>query len=147
MAKLREQFRSVASFNVRINGESKTVSRADFERESQKYIQHGYGIYFDISQKDAVKFSKAYTHKLRKQKQESAKLLKEQEETIEANQKAIENMNKTVTKVQEQLKTAKKTMDAQQAENAKAIQEREAAKAENEALKKKLEELQKQLGK
>lgn len=143
--KLKKEFASIASLNVNIGGTNRNVGKAELERESEKFIQLGYGHYFDIPQKEALSISKKYHNKIKRSKLEADKLLEAQNVTLEKQASALTSMSKKVKETQSGLKKAKELMDQQQIENAEVIQEKEKLSGENDALKAKLAELQKQL--
>lgn len=143
--KLKDQYKGLLSITVNIDGNPKVISKSNLERESKKYIQLGFGFYFDISQKEAMKIASDYTKKVRKAKLEADSLIEQQEETLAKQSKTLVDVNKKLTKASTALKKSKELLDNQQSQIAEAIQERQAAQSENEELKAKLAELNKKL--
>ena len=116
------------------------VSRSKFQKEAEKYINLGYGGYYDISQKEANKRAKAHILAEKKAAQKEAMDIKAAQKSVEEKDAALLKLDDEVTTLDVALTEAKALVDDQQKANATLVVEKdklatEAEKANKEKTK------------
>lgn len=152
MANLKKEFQGIAQFKVMVNGKPTNVSATVFRREHKKYIDLGYGMYFDIPQAEAISRAAKATAKIVKAAKDKEADLQKVKRQSENKDKALVALDGEVKKLDGELTEAKTLVDKQQSENGKLVQEKskltkanKAAKDENDKLKKQMEAMKAKL--
>ena len=148
MAKIKKEFQGVAQFKVLVNGKPTNVSANVFQREHKKYIDLGYGMYFDIPQAEAISRAAKATAKIVQNAKDAEADLQKVKRMNEQKDKALVDLDGEVTKLDADLTAAKKVVHKQQVDNGKLVQDKakltkanKAAKDENVKLKKQMADM------
>lgn len=134
MAKIKEEYQNLPSFNVFENGKTERVRADKFAREWAKYVGMGYGRYFDISDKEANELAAKGLAAKKEAKLKQEKHLASLKEGAEKAAKDLVVMSEEVKKLDKNLNASKKLTDEQQKQIANVTNE-------NAKLKKELEDL------
>lgn len=152
MANLKEEYKLIPNFKVIVDKKVVHVPRSTFQREWRKYAGMGYGLYFDISQEEAMKLAKVETDKKIKAKKEAEQSLLAAQKESESKDEALVKMDAELKSIDGQLSKAKETVDKQQEVNAGLVQDKQKLTAskkkvsdENKSLKLELEEMKKKM--
>ena len=152
MAKLKKEFQNVVQFKVIKDGKPVNVAANVFQREHKKYIDQGYGFYFDIPKEEAVSRAAKANEKLVKDAKAKEADLQKVKRQSEQKDEAIVKLDGELTKMDGELTKAKELVDKQQTDNSKLVQDKQKltasnkkSKDENEKLKKQMAAMQKKL--